>query len=84
MGVIYFDVYSSNHCYLICNEWFFTDLSISEANHLETIPALGKEYKISLEAKFLSFAGSGESNFISFTNGGPTFSIDHGGGNVLK
>ena len=60
------------------------DLSISDANHLETLPALGKEYRIYLEVKFLSFASSGESNFITFSNGGPTFSIDHGSGNVLK
>ena len=60
------------------------DLTISGANHLETLPSLGKEYRIYLEARFLSFASSGKSNLIAFTNGGPSFYIDHDSGNVLE
>ena len=63
---------------------FCLDMSVSETNHLETIPILGKEYRIYLEARFLSFASSGKSNLIAFTNGGPMFHIDHDSGNVLR
>ena len=63
---------------------FCLDLSVSETNHLETIPSLGKEYRIYLEARFLSFASSGKSNLIAFANGGPYIYIDHDSGNVLQ
>ena len=61
-----------------------TDLTTSQGNLIETLPALGKEFRIYFEFSLTSYAGSGQSNLVQFSNQGPGVFVDHDNGNKFK
>ena len=64
------------------NIWL--DISTSQGYLIETLPALGKEFRIYVEFLLSSYAGSGESNILSFSDQGPQLYINHDDNNKLK
>ena len=64
--------------------FFYLDFPISQDTVLENLPALGKEYRLSLEFKGTGTNSGGMNNVIHFTNNGPAVFVKHDDKKVRK
>ena len=55
----------------------YIDIPISQDTLLEELPALGKEFRFSVEFKATSTNSGGMNNVIHFTNNGPAVFVKH-------